>query len=187
MDYWGRSEAIIYKMESPSHNAANIKTHPKKGAPQMTGSDVKWIVIHCADTYARMDIGAKEIDQWHKQNGWIGIGYHFAIRRNGVIEPGRPVNMGLSLGWEIMQGAHVASYNSSSVGVCLVGGKGDTGKPESNYTEQQWDTLKLLIWTLTRCFPGAKVVGHTNLDPGKACPCFDVPKWWSSIVGEVGN
>jgi N-acetylmuramoyl-L-alanine amidase len=34
------------------------------------------IVIHCADTFADMDIGAKEIDQWHRQRGWSEIDYH---------------------------------------------------------------------------------------------------------------
>ena len=45
------------------------------------------IIIHCAATYPAMDIGAAEIRQWHvRDNGWSDIGYHFVIRRNGVVE-----------------------------------------------------------------------------------------------------
>ena len=30
---------------------------------------INLIVIHCSDTYARMDIGVNEIRQWHLQRG----------------------------------------------------------------------------------------------------------------------
>ncbi len=50
---------------------------------------INLFVIHCADTYATMDIGVKEIDGWHRKRGWSGIGYHFVIRRNGIVETGR--------------------------------------------------------------------------------------------------
>ena len=37
-----------------------------------------------------MDIGFEEINQWHRQRGWLSCGYHFIIiRRSGVIEDGR--------------------------------------------------------------------------------------------------
>jgi len=136
--------------------------------------EVKYIVIHCADTYASMDIGAKEIDSWHKQNGWDGIGYHFVIRRSGIVEPGRPLDQALTPGWQVRQGAHVSGYNSQSVGVCLVG-----GKPEANYTAYQWSSLHTVVDFLKLCFPKAEVVGHRDLDSGKACPCFDVRKWYN--------
>ena len=31
------------------------------------------IVVHCADTYAHMDIGAAEINRWHLDRGWDAI------------------------------------------------------------------------------------------------------------------
>ncbi|HMQ62785.1 MAG TPA: hypothetical protein PKE06_19045, partial [Flavilitoribacter sp.] len=43
-------------------------------------------------TPAAMDIGAKEIDRWHRAKGWFTIGYHFAIRRDGSIEYGRELS-----------------------------------------------------------------------------------------------
>ena len=36
---------------------------------------INLIVIHCSDTYARMDIGVNEIRQWHLQRGFNDIGY----------------------------------------------------------------------------------------------------------------
>jgi N-acetylmuramoyl-L-alanine amidase len=84
------------------------------------------LVVHCAATKASMDIGAKEIRRWHKDRGWDDIGYHYVIRRNGDVEIGRPENA---------VGAHVAGKNSTSVGICLVGGIDDAGKPKANFTK----------------------------------------------------
>ena len=49
----------------------------------------KGIIIHCSATKPSMDIGVKEINEWHLQRGWSGIGYHYVIRRNGDLETGR--------------------------------------------------------------------------------------------------
>jgi len=54
---------------------------------------VDTLIIHCAATPPSMDIGAKEIDRWHKEQGWSEIGYHFVIRRDGTIEKGRPLRI----------------------------------------------------------------------------------------------
>jgi len=61
---------------------------------------------------------------------------------------------------------------------CLVGGKGDNGKPAANYTLAQWEALKGLLADLRGRFPGAEIKGHRDY-PGvkKDCPCFDVRTW----------
>ncbi len=143
----------------------------------MEAENVRYLVVHCSATYAHMDIGAKEIDSWHKSNGWAGIGYHFVIRRSGIVEPGRPLDQALAPGWQVRQGAHVSGYNSQSVGVCLVGGLDSEGKPKPNFTHDQWKSLITVVDFLKLCFPRAEVLGHRDLDPGKACPCFNVRKW----------
>ncbi|EGJ50244.1 N-acetylmuramoyl-L-alanine amidase [Desulfocurvibacter africanus] len=141
----------------------------------MDASKVAYIVIHCADTPPEMDIGAVEIDRWHKANGWDGCGYHFVIRRNGVIESGRPLDINAAPGWQSAIGAHVAGLNSQALGVCLVGGKGGT----PDFRVQQWESLAHLVETLTRIAPAAEIVGHRDLDKGKLCPGFDVRTWWA--------
>lgn len=70
------------------------------------------IVVHCSASPDYLDIGVKEINQWHLKNGWSGIGYHYVIRRNGEIERGRP---------EEIAGAHAYGVNSRSIGICWVG------------------------------------------------------------------
>lgn len=130
----------------------------------------KYIVIHCADTYERMDIGASEIRKWHvDERGWSDIGYHKVIRRDGTIEAGRDIDM---------SGAHAAGVNSVSVGVCLVGGRGEDDNAENNFTPQQFDSLTEVITELKEKYPQAEVLGHRDLpDVQKQCPAFDVRSW----------
>lgn len=132
---------------------------------------INLIVIHCADTPASMDIGAREIDRWHRERGFLQIGYHWVIRRDGTLERGRA---------EFTPGAHVEGHNASSIGVCMVGGKSAKGTPENNFTENQWSTLTHTVNRLLKTYPGAKVLGHRDLNKGKACPCFDVSGWLKS-------
>ena len=64
-------------------------------------------------------IGAEDIDRWHAARGFgvlyqgqvYHIGYHYVIRADGVIEPGRP---------ETCRGIH-ASRGNYCLGICLVG------------------------------------------------------------------
>lgn len=129
------------------------------------------IVIHCAATKPNQDIGRAEIDRWHRERGWLGIGYHFVIRRDGRIENGRPVEK---------VGAHTQGKNATSIGICVVGGLDEKGKPAPKFTSQQWVALEDLVRRLTRQFPGASIAGHNEF-AAKACPCFNVQEWRKDI------
>ena len=130
---------------------------------------INWLVIHTAATRPSMDIGAKEIRQWHKAKGWSDIGYHYVIRRDGRVEKGRP---------DARVGAHVAGYNRDSIGICLVGGVSENLVPENNYTEAQWKALEELLHKLAIKYPEAYVRGHRDFpNVQKACPCFDAEPW----------
>ena len=134
--------------------------------------DIRRVIIHCSATKPGMDIGAAEIRKWHVDgNGWNDIGYHYVIRRSGEIEKGRS---------EYVAGAHVAGHNADSIGVCMVGGINDAGKPDSNFTRSQWAALEHLVKQLLVNYPGAKISGHRDWTDAKACPSFDVRAWWAS-------
>lgn len=132
--------------------------------------EIKYLVIHCSATKSTMDIGAKEIKSWHVGgNKWTDIGYHHVIRRNGVIEAGRPIEK---------PGAHVSGFNSNSIGICLVGGVDAKGKPEENYTGDQWSSLKKLVTEYHARYPKAEILGHRDFaGVKKACPVFDTKAW----------
>lgn len=135
--------------------------------------NIDQIIVHCAATPPDMDIGAKEIDHWHRGNGWLGIGYHYVIRRDGEVESGRSLERA---------GAHASGYNANTIGICLVGGvlrKNGKLIPENNFTPEQFEALATLI-EQCREIAGKplEVLGHRDL-PGvvKACPSFDVREW----------
>lgn len=130
---------------------------------------IVYIVIHCSATSERANVGRAEIDVWHRDQGWSGIGYHYVIRRNGDIEIGRPAE-------EV--GAHVKGFNAHSLGICLVGGVNERKEPVDNFTSDQWDSLGLLVDGLQRKYPTATVCGHRDFpNVDKACPSFDVLEW----------
>lgn len=134
------------------------------------------IVVHSSATPPAMDIGAAEIDVWHRRIGFVKVGYHFVIRRSGLVETGRAVD-------EI--GAHARPRNYDSVGICMVGGLSANGKdPEANFTPEQFAALEEKIIDLQALYPNASIVGHRDVpgSPATACPSFDVAQWWSTTT-----
>ena len=134
------------------------------------------IVVHAADTPPTMDVGWKEINQWHtRERGWAAIGYHVVIRRDGTVEAGRPLDA---------IGAHVAGQNATSVGICMIGAKGTySGKdPYAHYTKDQMVSLVAVLKLLRGMYPDAKVCGHRDFDKGKQCPSFDVTNWYKENI-----
>lgn len=125
------------------------------------------LIVHCAATPPSMNIGLREIRQWHKEKGWLDVGYHFIIKRDGTIEDGRDVGA---------IGAHCEGKNYTAVGVCLVGGVDAKGQPEANFTPQQMQALKDVLAGLKVEYPQATVHGHREF-AAKACPSFDVQRW----------
>jgi N-acetylmuramoyl-L-alanine amidase len=141
----------------------------------MSRKTTDFIVVHCAATKPSMDIGVREIDRWHRARGWLMVGYHFVIKRDGTVEIGRKLNQ---------SGAHAKGYNDKSIGICLVGGvtEDDASVPENNFTPEQFDALHVLVENTLLAFPDAKVIGHNEIS-SKACPSFDVQAW---LRGEIG-
>lgn len=127
------------------------------------------LIIHCADTYAEMDIGVEEIRRWHvEERGWDDIGYHYVIRRDGTIESGRP---------EKVAGAHARGHNHDSLGICIVGGKGADNNPEFNFTQTQIRSMNALVKVLGDKHENIQVLGHNQVSE-KACPCFNVKTYF---------
>lgn len=125
------------------------------------------IFVHCSATKPSQDIGVETIRMWHKQQGWLDVGYHFIIKRDGTVEPGRPVDV---------IGSHVKDWNYKSVGVCLVGGINDKGNFEANFTPAQMLELRILLQNLKAKYPQAEIKAHHDVAP-KACPSFDLQRW----------
>ena len=129
------------------------------------------IIVHCSANKAGSALRMADIDRYHRSLGWLGCGYHYVIPTDGTIEAGRP---------EEMVGAHCQNHNKHSIGVCYIGGLSADGSPMDTRTEAQRAALRSLLTDLRQRYPKALIVGHRDLNPHKACPCFDV-------VGEYGE
>lgn len=127
------------------------------------------LVVHCSATAEGRDFTAADIDRWHRERGWSGIGYHFVIRLDGTVEPGRALHT---------PGAHVAGHNAKSIGICLIGGIDVKGKSKDTFTPAQMSALASLLKDLRSRYPATRILGHRDY-PGvaKDCPCFDVRSW----------
>ena len=149
---------------------------------------VDLLVVHVSATPPSWDKGAAAIREMHRKLGWFDIGYNWVIRRDGVVEPGRS---------EDQVPAHIGDsgpgMNARSIGVCLVGGVDEQGKPAANATPAQLKALKPLLADIQRRYailPG-NIMGHHDvirlaraghwgkvvMAPPKACPCFDTQHW----------
>ncbi len=120
---------------------------------------MKEIIIHCAATPNGKHFTAEDIDRWHKERGWAGIGYHYVIRVDGILERGRE---------DHVTGAHAKGHNKGSIGICLIG--------TDEFNSVQWWELRKLVAQLTTKYECVKVIGHNEIS-NKTCPGFDVQKW----------
>ena len=129
------------------------------------------IVVHCAATIEGQEYDAIDIDRWHKKRGWRKIGYHFVVKLDGTIESGRMLD-------EV--GAHVKGYNRGSIGICYIGGLDADKEPKDTRTEEQKESLLLLLKTLKKMYPLAQILGHKDL-AARSCPCFDAKEEYSCL------
>lgn len=137
----------------------------------MNAQDVRYIVVHCSASPPSAKVNASVIDRWHRQRGFLRIGYHLVINRDGSVENGRALNA---------VGAHAEGFNSKSLGICLVGGVSEKGKAENNFTPEQFASLRERLLALREQGYAGEVVGHRDLpDVKKDCPSFDVRSWWA--------
>lgn len=129
-------------------------------------SSTKRIILHHADAKI---CGAQLIHQWHKQNGWSGIGYHFVVRKDGVIERGRP---------EGAIGAHAQGSNSDSIGVCF---EGDYDAEKEMPRKQRAAGMSLVAYLKDK-YKIAKIQRHSDV-LATACPGKYFP--FAEIAGAV--
>ncbi len=148
------------KDAAPSEGLVIEETNFHFTEPLLVRPRTDMIVIHHVGI-PDGDTPAAAIHRAHLANGWAGIGYHYVIRKNGVIERGRPL---------AVVGAHAYGENYHTVGINVTGNF-DKEVP----TDAQMKSLTELVTALCRIYhidPGpATIVGHRDVNstdcPGK--------------------
>lgn len=121
------------------------------------GNKPNKIVLHNADASS---CTIQDINVWHKNNGWIGCGYHFFIRKDGSIYKGRPENA---------IGAHCQGSNTGSLGICFEGDYMKETMPAVQYNAG----IKLIKY-LTGKYGPLEIYGHKELY-NTDCPGINFP------------
>ena len=140
-----------------------INTSLSFGSLSKRGSTNK-IIGHHADA---PNCTVQDIHNWHKNNGWSGIGYHLLIRKNGEVYQGRPLDT---------LGAHTLGQNSDSIGICLEG-RLTQEKP----TQAQINSLKEVLYYLRGIYGNLPFKGH------KDYMATDCPGFLMDYMGELNS
>lgn len=135
------------------------------GNLQFTGSLQKRalttrIIVHHA---AAKTCSIADIHRWHLQNGWLGCGYHYLVRKDGSIYTGRP---------DDTVGAHALSNNLDSIGICF---EGDYEQYDKEMPDKQLTAGRDLIASLQKKYTGIqKIQKHKDVNstdcPGRYFP-----------------
>lgn len=126
---------------------------------------VNLIALHCSDSPRPEHDSISVIRSWHLEKGWRDVGYHFFIRKDGVVEKGRDEN-------EI--GSHIYGHNRFSIGVCL------SGRTFVDFHSPQFIAARELVLQLIDKYKLTKadVKLHRDFDPKKSCPNFSLKDFW---------
>lgn len=128
------------------------------------------VFLHCSASDNPDHDNVATMDLWHKQRGWTGVGYHFFIRKSGLLEIGRDI--------EKVPAAQ-EGHNAGSIAICL------HGLARDKFTEAQFRTLVGLCHQINEAYAG-HVTFHGHCEVArKACPVFDYKSLLSLGTGGV--
>jgi len=121
------------------------------------------IILHCSDSDKPEHDDVDVIRSWHKALGFSDVGYHFFIKKDGLIQLGRNINK---------VGAHCVTQNIVSIGICLSG--------RHAFTETQYKNAHSLITKLMANYSikKDKVFPHSYFNENKTCPNFNLLNIW---------
>lgn len=116
------------------------------------------VFIHCSDS-SNAWVTASVVNEWHKDRGWKGIGYHYFIKTDGTLEIGRNL--------EDVPAAQEGN-NTGTIAICLNGSKLE------DFKEVQFDILKRLCHDINKAYSGKVTFRPHNYVSNKTCPVFNM-------------
>ena len=119
------------------------------------------IILHHAEA-SRASV--EDVNSWHIERGWAGIGYHYYVRKDGTIWRGRPE-------WAL--GAHAVGHNDKSIGICCEGAYMTETMPAA-----QLAALKDLIRDIMNRYGNLKLLRHKDVNETD-CPGVNFP--WAEV------
>ena len=124
---------------------------------------IERVFLHCSASDNPEHDDVEVMRRWHTDpkpsgRGWSDVGYHFFIRKSGLLETGRSL--------ERIPAAQRGN-NSGTIAICLHGLKDEL------FTSQQFETLNQLCKEINEAYDEqATFHGHCEV-ANKECPVFD--------------
>lgn len=116
------------------------------------------VFLHCSASDLPEHDSVEIMRQWHKERGWRDVGYHYFIRKDGVIEDGRSLEE---------TPAAQQGHNTGTIAICLHGLK------RENFTKAQFESVIALCQAIDRAYDNQLTFhGHCEVS-AKTCPVFD--------------
>ncbi|MDP2377800.1 peptidoglycan-binding domain-containing protein [Reyranella sp.] len=124
---------------------------------------VHTLFIHCSASDRPEHDDVAVMRDWHVNgNGWADVGYHYYVKRDGTIQPGRPL--------EKTPAAQGDGYNAGTIAICF------GGLTKSKFTSEQFRAGAAMVRAMYDAYGERgvrlRVRGHREVTP-KECPVFD--------------
>lgn len=150
------------------------------------GQRIERLVIHCTASRGNLDSASLMSifkERWGQN---ARPGYHLGVFTDGSIVVLQDINSDPVISFEeIVWGAK--GYNQSSIHVFYDGGIDKQLNPKDTRTQPQKVALDIIVDKFTCAYPWIEVIGHRVLNPGKACPSFDVFKEYQCTLMGVDS
>lgn len=121
-------------------------------------------IVHHADA---IECDIYDIQKWHLERGFIGVGYNYFTDKNGVVWQGRP---------EWASDADARGHNYDSLSICLEG-----RFTKEQIQSKQRDALIELMLEIKKKYPKIKFMRHKDVN-NTSCP-GDIG--WADILSQV--
>ena len=121
-------------------------------------------IVHHADSIS-CDIF--DIQKWHLERGFIGVGYNYFVDKKGVKHQGRP---------EWASDADARGHNYDSLSICLEG-----RFTKEKLQDVQKESLVELMVNIKKKYPKIKFMRHSDVN-NTTCPALDC---WADILSDV--
>jgi N-acetylmuramoyl-L-alanine amidase len=102
--------------------------------------------------------------------------FHYVIERNGEIKKIHPESSVIK---------HLPDVDAETIHIAYSGGRNKTGALGDTRTPVQEEALFNKLVALSVKYPGAKIIGHNDLDATANCPGFSVKDWLRNYEPEL--
>lgn len=170
---WG---ALPANHTAPNENGFYSEDNPEgwRVYPDPLADQYQTVVIHHSVIDEGDDIATLQaIQDLHRNDrGWADVAYHYFVGQTGTVYAGRDVRA---------RGAHVAGFNTGSVGVCLLG----------DFTQREPAGPQLvaagdLVAWLARTLALTHIAGHADFNDWTVCPGPNLAKHVQTFATHAG-